>query len=345
MLRISFVLLFVGLGCRVACAQMPVTTTAMIAPAPFNVPWRTLGGELFWSDELVHGSWRIQRHALSGHYRLLDPADVRRAWGTCDQCRMAFDEQKVSRAIPALAGRAVITLHGFGRSRDHMAELGNYLQQDGRFTWINVSYASTRGALDDHAASLAKVIEGLEGIDEINFVGHSLGNLVVRRYLGETASAEPRWKPDPRIKRMVMLGPPNNGAQLAQVLADLFREHELVRAALGPSAWQLAREWDEAKKRLATPSFEFGILAGGCGDQVGLNPLLAGDDDMVVRVEETRLPGAADFRVVNCRHGQLMNDPIVRQQLRSFLHHGYFTTAEERQPIAVEVAAAPPAQP
>jgi pimeloyl-ACP methyl ester carboxylesterase len=192
---------------------------------------------------------------------------------------------------------------------------------------------------------LAKVIERLEGIDEIYLVGHSLGNLVVRRYLGETASDAPRWKPDPRLKRMVMLGPPNNGAQVAQVLADLFHEHELVRVMVGPSAWQLARQWDDAKKLLATPSFEFGILAGGCGDQVGLNPLLAGDDDLVVRVAETKLPGAADFRVVNCRHGQLMDDAAIRQQVLTFLNHGYFSTAEERQPLIAEAAAEPPVQP
>ena len=46
---------------------------------------------------------------------------------------------------------------------------------------------STRRSLDDHARSLARVIEGLEGIDEIDFVCHSLGNLIVRRYLGEAS--------------------------------------------------------------------------------------------------------------------------------------------------------------
>lgn len=339
------ILLFAALACRAVNAQAPLTATAAITPSPFNLAWKTLGGEQFWSDELVHGAWRIQRNALSGHHRLLDPAEVRRAWGTWEQCKAAFDEHKSSRAIPPLTGRAVITLHGFGRSRDHMAGLGKFLEQDGAFTWINVSYASTRGTLGDHAATLAKVIEGLEGIDEIYFVGHSLGNLVVRRYLGEGACTQPRWTPDPRIQRMVMLGPPNNGAQMAQLLAELLHDNELVRTVMGPSAWQLARDWDEAKTRLATPRFEFGVLAGGCGDNVGLNPLLAGDDDLVVRVEETRLPGATDFRLVNCRHGQLMNDAAVRQQVLTFLHHGYFTAAEERQPIADAVAAAPPAQP
>src|SRR5205085_6645020 len=127
------------------------------------------------------------RNDVTGHYRLLDPADVRRAWGTPEQCRAAFDQLKIAEKTPPLAGRAVITLHGLGRTRDHMDAIGTQLEKQGGFTWINVSYASTRRSLDDHAKSLARIIEGLEGIDEIDFVCHSLGNLVVRRYLGEAA--------------------------------------------------------------------------------------------------------------------------------------------------------------
>ena len=312
------------------------------SPIKFNLNWKTLGGEQLWSDELVYSKWRIQQNEITGHYRLLDPRDVRRAWGTAEECRAAFAQIKQSDSLPPLKGRAVITLHGFGRTRDHLAPLGTALEKQGGFTWINVGYASTRCSLDDHALSLARVIDGLEGIDEINFVCHSLGNLIVRRYLGEAMQPDPRWQPDPRIKRMVMLGPPNGGAQLATVIAELLHDNDIARLITGPTAWQLAREWEQTQTRLATPPFEFGIICGGFGAS-GLNPLLDGDDDLVVRVEETRLPGAVDFRVVPVRHGHLVNDSLVQQYVLSFLEHGYFTTAAERQPI---LAPAPvPAQP
>jgi pimeloyl-ACP methyl ester carboxylesterase len=223
-----------------------------------------------------------------------------------------------------------------------MDAVGEYLEKQGGYTWINFSYASSRRPLDDHAEALARVINGLEGIDEINFVGHSLGNLVVRRYLGEAAQLNPRWTVDPRIKRMVMLGPPNNGAQIAGVVAELLQDNDLARFVAGPSAWQLAREWDQTKKLLGTPAFEFGVIAGGFGDTSGLNPLINGDDDLIVRVEETRLPGAADFRVVNSRHGWLVYDPAVLQQTLCFLQNGCFTTADQRQPIPTLEAVAPP---
>src|SRR6266566_2674020 len=101
------------LTCRSLCAQGAAATPKEAdGAARLNFAWRTLGGEQFWSDELVYGQWRVQRHALSGHYRLLDPANVRRAWGADQQCRAALDEQKRLQAIPLLDGRAVITLHG-----------------------------------------------------------------------------------------------------------------------------------------------------------------------------------------------------------------------------------------
>ena len=109
---------------------------------------------------------------------------------------------------------------------------------------------------------------------------------------------------------------------------------------VGPSARQLAREWDEAQKTLATPAFEFGIIAGGFG-AAGLNPLLDGNDDLVVSVNETRLVGATDFRLVQCRHGGVLNDPLVLQHTASFLKNGILCSSE-REPVvapAVEVAA------
>jgi pimeloyl-ACP methyl ester carboxylesterase len=264
---------------------------------------------------------------------LLDPENRRRVAGTQAECREEFVRLRQIGMIPPLSGRAVITLHGFGRSRDHMQPLGRYLREKGDLTWINVTYSSTRGSLDDHAATLAQVIDGLDGIEAIDLVGHSLGNLVVRRYLGEGQADEPSWQVDPRLRRMVMLGPPNNGARVATLIADLVSDSELARFITGPSAWQLARQWDDTHKLLATPDFEFGVIAGGAGDERGFNPLLPGDDDFIVRVEETRLVGACDFRCVGCRHGSLMRDPDVQRYVLSFLDTGCFTSFEDRQPI------------
>jgi hypothetical protein len=176
------------------------------------------------------------------------------------------------------------------------------------------------------------VLENLEGAEEIDLVCHSLGNLVVRRYLGEAAMPVPRWQTDRRIKRMVMLGPPNNGAQLAR----LFKDNQLFGLVTGPSGKELAITWDEAQKRLATPTFPFAIIAGGRGNSRGMNPVVDGDDDFVV----TRLPGAADFLVVPRLHGHLLEDEQVCQSALKFLREGYLVAADKCKPIPIDVRGA-----
>lgn len=320
------------------CAQPPEpgSESQSAVPTP-NLPTATLGGSTFWSDELVHGGWRIQQNVMTGHYRLLDDGEFRRAWGTYDHCLSKFDELKKTEAIPPVRGRVVLTLHGIIRSRDQMEGLGEYLAEHGDYTWINVCYASTRRPLGDHAQSLARVLENLKDAEHIDLVCHSMGNLVVRRYLGEAKEPNPRWKIDPRIGRMVMLGPPNNGAELARV----FKDNRLYSVVTGPSGQQLCCGWNDFEKLLATPSFEFGIIAGGRGNSRGLNPLIAGDDDLVVAVKETRLAGARDFCVVDCPHGWLMDDAEIRQRTLKFLQAGYFTTEAARQPILADEESPP----
>lgn len=292
-----------------------------------NFPSATLGGTQFWSDELVFHRWRIQVNAFTGHYRLLDGDDYRRAWGTFEQCKTKLAEIRREKELPPMKGTAVVTLHGLIRSRDVMDGIGQYLEEEGDMTWINVSYASTRRSIDDHAASLAQVIDNLEGIDKIHFVCHSLGNLVVRRYLGEAAQPQPKWKVDSRIKRFVMLGPPNNGAHLAEI----FKDNKLFGMILGPSGKQIAT-WPEVEKRLGTGNCEFAIIAGTLTGPL-TNPLVAGDDDLIVGVEETKLAGARDFLGIPLTHGSLMHDPYVHKKTLSFLKNGYFIAADLRHPI------------
>jgi pimeloyl-ACP methyl ester carboxylesterase len=186
--------------------------------------------------------------------------------------------------------------------------------------------------VEQHALGLARVIQNLEGVEEINLVGHSLGNIVARRYLfGEFADL-PDCKPDPRIKRFVMIGAPNNGAQFAKLLTS----NTIAQKLMIPTGLQLGAGWDVLAEKLAIPKLEFGIIAGGKGDGVGYNPLLAGDDDLVVTVDETRIPGARDFLLVPVLHTFLMDDEAVQKATLRFIEHGHFVADDERQPIAAK---------
>jgi pimeloyl-ACP methyl ester carboxylesterase len=294
----------------------------------FNAVTPTLGGKQFWADELFFHDWHIQRNVFTGHYRLLDGYHLRHAWGTFEECRGKLERIKTDRGLPAMRGPAVIVLHGLFRTPTSMNKISRFLREQG-YTVFNVSYPTTRGSVAEHARSLARIIENLDGIDELNFVGHSLGNLVVRHYLADHTHPEDGLRPDARIKRIVMLGAPNQGAQIAEALGSVG----LFHAVAGASGSQLAREWDSLKANLATPECEFGILAGGRSTEKGFNPLLTGDNDLVVSVDSTRLAGAADFAVLPVIHSLMMNDRTVMEYTLRFLRHGYFISAEARRPI------------
>lgn len=300
----------------------------------FNVVTPTLGGKQFWADELWFRDWRIQRNVFTGHFRLIDDKDLRRAWGSFDDCRAQFDELKRDLKLPPLAGRAVIVLHGLIRTRGASGPMTRFLSEQGGYTAIALGYPSTRAAIDEHAASLSRVIERLDGIDEINFVAHSLGNIVIRRYLAlsaESGGGAPRG-PDPRIGRIVMIGAPNNGAQMAKLLGG----YSLFKMVAGPPGQALGTGWGDFARKLATPKCPFGVIAGGRGDDRGYSPLLQGDNDLVVSVAETRLPGAADFLLLPVTHTFMMDSSAVQQATLRFLDRGYFDTAEKRQPIPLE---------
>jgi len=300
------------------------------APAPVNFESPTLGGTQLWNDELVFHDWRIQRNVVSSHYRLLDDKNVRRAWGTFAQCREELEKLRREKTLPPLKPRVVLVLHGLVRTRESMGGMRDHLRGANEFNVLNVTYASTRGKLSEHAAALAQVMRHLEGVEEVHFVCHSLGNLVVRHYLGDRERKPDEFAAQPRVGRIVMLAPPNHGAELARHV----RNNLMFRAVWGASGGELAANWPALEKRLATPLGEFGIIAGGYENDKGRNPLLAGDDDFVVTVEETRLPGAADFLVLPVFHGRIMDDAKVQECTLRFLRHGHFQSAEQRQPIA-----------
>ncbi len=316
---------------RITTAALSLVVLLTIAipsrAAEPNMP--TMGGKQFWADELFFHQWRIQRHVLTGHCRLLDGQNLRHASGSFHQCQRKLQSIRRNKKLPPMRGKAVIVLHGLFRTRDSMAMITRYLQEQGDYSVFSVTFPSTRRDVGGHARALARIVENLDGIEEINFVAHSMGNIIVRHYLGDqTSDKDPGGsppstvdrRPDKRIHRIVMLGPPNHGS----VAADALGKNSLFKTLTGEAGQQLGVQWDQLEGKLATPECQFGIIAGGRGDQEGFNPLLPGDDDGTVTVASARLAGAKEFTVVPVLHSFLMNDPKVHQYTLRFLREGHF---------------------
>ncbi len=279
----------------------------------------TLGGKQFWTDFVVLGDYRIQQNAITGKYRLLDPNNVKHAGGDFSTCRSELTKLELAGKTPKLTDTVVLMLHGLGRSRSSMSKLAKAVEDGTGWSVLCMGYASTRKSVNDHADALESVLKNIPA-KEIHLVAHSLGNIVIRRYLKTRTDPTTGRQGDPRIKRIVMLGPPNQGAAMARLLKKV-KPFEWIN---GPAGLQLANDPEAFQRELAVPQQPFAIIAGNAFADRGGNPLIPGPDDLIVGVTETKLDGAAGFLVVPYTHTWLMNQEQVQQATIKFLKEGKF---------------------
>ena len=298
-----------------------------------NIPkWqidaKTFGGRQFWGDVQFFQGYRIQQNVLTKHYRLLDPGDVRRSWGTFEDCQEKLNAIAQEKQLPAMTGKCVILIHGIARSSKSMKPMAKALEEAG-YTVVNFEYPSTRVTMAESAEYLQQTISSLEGIEEINFVCWSMGGLLVRTYIDQ--HAEDR---DDRIHRMVMMGSPNQGAEMANLLRGNFA----FKLIMGPAGQELVADENGTIAKLPVPDFEFAVIAGARGTKNGWNPLIPGDDDGTVSVESTKLPGARDFMTVTALHSFISHNDEAIESVKRFLQTGVFRENGERNPIEPDTA-------
>ena len=57
-----------------------------------NINFPTMGGKVFWNDLASYEGWRIQQNTVFKNCRILDPNDVRRAWGGMAAMEKIFEK-------------------------------------------------------------------------------------------------------------------------------------------------------------------------------------------------------------------------------------------------------------
>lgn len=207
----------------------------------------------------------------------------------------------------------VVLLHGAGRGPRSMVRMVKALERCG-YRVHNLGYSSRRKAIKRLAEDIGRQIYQINPTPEtkIHFVTHSLGGIVLRCYL---KSDRP-----PNLGRVVMLAPPNQGAELA----DIFGGFPLYRWILGPAGAQIGTDTDSLPNTLGPVDYEVGVIAGNRSLNPLFSQLIPGPDDGRVSVERTRLAGMADFLIVPCIHPLIKNYVGVIQQTIHFLQHGCF---------------------
>ncbi|MCX8255115.1 Alpha/beta hydrolase [Beijerinckiaceae bacterium RH AL1] len=209
----------------------------------------------------------------------------------------------------------VLLLHGMGRTSASMAHMARALARAG-FRTLNLDYPSrTRdlAALADHVQARAGGWSAASG-GGVHVVTHSMGGLVARAWIARHAPAG--------VARIVMLAPPNQGSEIA----DLLGRSRAYRGLFGAAGAQLGTRRDAATAALlATPcGCEIGVIAG----TRTLDPLgwlvLPKPNDGKVSVASTRLEGMTDHLLLPVTHTFLMHDPQVVAATIAFLRDGRF---------------------
>jgi len=250
-------------------------------------------GTQLWADTRWRDGWRVQRRWDSGACRLLNPAGRVVQRGTISECERALDE---ARSEESAVDHLVVLLHGLGRTRRSLARIDTALRGAG-FVTARLDYPSTRRTIEEHAATIADLLDQLPTPRKLSFVSHSLGGLIIRKLL----SYDSNWRA--AVHRIVMIAPPNQGASLARSLD----KGAAIRTILGPSYGQIA---DGFATTLPIPDVPFSIFAGDAAGVPG---------DGLVTIDETRLDGASEHHIVPAVHTFVMNHPAVIRGTVSFL--------------------------
>ncbi len=208
----------------------------------------------------------------------------------------------------------VILLHGLGRSELSMVAIEWRLSRQG-YTVINASYPSLSQSIE--TLSYLAIEHGVaqceqQGANTVNFVTHSLGGILVRHYLSENTIGG--------LGQVVMLGPPNQGSQLADYIKTITFLDRLQPEA----GRQLGTDQYSILKQLGTVDFELGIIAGNKNGRPLVSHALKGASDGTVLVEETKVSGMSDFLVLPATHTFMMWKREVLDQVVNFLKSGQF---------------------
>ncbi len=195
----------------------------------------------------------------------------------------------------------VILLHGFLRTGLAMLPMARVLRESGRATTSPTFIYQTEG-LEAASERLALQIREMGG--PVDLVTHSFGGLLARATL-----------PKASIRRVVMLAPPNQGAQKAAIARKLLPFHHLGWDPLAPML-------PGAPSSLPQGPAEIAVLAGGVGKPAGLVDYLDGDNDRTVRVAETHLAGARVHRVLEVNHTFIIGNSEAQRLTLAFLESG-----------------------
>lgn len=198
-----------------------------------------------------------------------------------------------------------------------MQPIERYLQQHG-YQILNLDYPSTTLSLGDIVTHLTDQITDFTQtpLRRVHFVGYSMGGLVIRALLAHHKPAN--------LGRVVMLGTPNNGSKVA----NLVQNWRLYKKLYGPAGQQLITDQAAFASLFAPVDYPLGVIAGNLSIEPISSWVLGEPNDGKVSVASTKIDGMLDHVLIPVIHTLLPNSRRAHAHTLHFLQHGSFTTTQ-----------------
>lgn len=208
----------------------------------------------------------------------------------------------------------VVLLHGIARTSLSMRRIEKALAQQ-NYATLNINYPSRSCTIDILASHVHEELLAFPNFEKltVHFVTHSMGGLVVRALLAK--------QPLMNVQKVVMLGPPNQGSEVA----DFIEHYQPFKAFYGPALAELTKARASSQPFPLLPSHtQVGIIAGSLNIDPFCYFILPKGHDGKVSIASTELAGMADHLVLPISHSFMMYNNEVLKQINHFLLEGRF---------------------
>jgi alpha-beta hydrolase superfamily lysophospholipase len=208
---------------------------------------------------------------------------------------------------------AVVLVHGLIRRSLDLYVLGKYLRNHGYTVYV-YDYKTTIKGIDEHGAELKKylekVVNEIPSSMKLNIVTHSMGGIITRialKHLAGTFIPDGEILTRKKIKRIVMLAPPNSGSDAAKHVIKYL---------------PFTKDWLKPLPELSSaPDSPIHAVPEPQGLDIGI---IAGRFDLQVARKYTPLHGQRNHTVMPSEHSLIMYMPHVKKAVLHYLEHGTF---------------------
>lgn len=210
------------------------------------------------------------------------------------------------------AKECVVLMHGYKRTGQCLDILEKALISQG-YLVQNITYPTTQYSIEQIAKDyVAPQIRSID-CDKVHFVGHSMGGIVIRKYLSY-------YTPE-NLGNVVLITTPNKGSEAVSKL----KNWPFFESILGPAAMDL-EVGSNLLQSLPDPNYNVGIIRATKPKISFISLFLDGDNhDGVISYDAMLLDKENDVVDIYTTHNRILLEPDLEKYVSLFLKFGSFS--------------------